>query len=148
MNATGNFELKELLYLGIILAPLVLVYLAGFIWALTTWARHPRVSLLAALGMGLMTLLTVVWPFVRMMLLNWWFSRSTSNGSFESTLVVHQVLGFVHSVVYAGLMVLVLFAIFSSRRSSEMRWPEADQQPAEHPVARPPADAFQERRPS
>jgi hypothetical protein len=114
---------------------------------LTTWARHPRVSLLAALGLGLLTVWTVVWPFLRMILLNWWLNRSTSSADFDSVLAVQQVLGVVHSVVYAGLMVLVLFAIFSSRRPGEQRWPEADSQPGEKPVAAPPSDAFEQRRP-
>ncbi|HEX2981504.1 MAG TPA: hypothetical protein VHO48_14650 [Anaerolineaceae bacterium] len=46
--------------LGLIpVVPLALVWLAGIVYAAVTWKRHPRVSLLAVLGLIIMALATL-----------------------------------------------------------------------------------------
>jgi hypothetical protein len=106
-------------------SPLLFVYFAGVVWALLTWSRHPGVSLLAALGLAILALTGIVWPFLYQIVPALYPADAVTgpSGLDEEPrgIVVFKLLGLVHSVVDAGAMLLVIFAVFSSRRPAE-RW--------------------------
>ena len=83
-------------------------------------------SLLAALGLALLAFTAVLWPFVYQIVPDW-YARSSS-GSFGDYEWIYEAIGFCHSVVDGSIMMLVLFAIFSSRRQPE-RWAPAAEVP-------------------
>jgi hypothetical protein len=98
-------------------SPLLIAYTVGAVLILTRWGRHPKVSLLAFLGVVILTLLALVrsadlyyvWLFF---------------GPFLSVVVIH--------VVEAGAFLLLLAAALSGReqapppsgawRPEEERW--------------------------
>lgn len=115
----SSFDLEEGIISVIVESPLLLVYLVGIVWAAVSWSRHPMVSLLAGLGMGLLAFTALVWEFFRQLATDLYYSRATS--SFDDPDVVFNAFCFLRALVNAGLWLLVLFAIFIGRKQPE-RW--------------------------
>jgi hypothetical protein len=128
VGGMGGVDLREALNWALLDSPLVFVYLAGVVWALLTWPRHPAVSLLAALGLGLLAFTAVVWPFLYTIVPSLYYGNSPTSSLDDPTwsdepgaFGIFKLLSLLHSMVDAAAMLLVILALFLWRRPVE-RW--------------------------
>jgi hypothetical protein len=91
--------------------PVLAVWVAGIILALTRWKRHPKVSLLTVLALGGQLILFVVNAG-----LNVYASRRLF-GAWNSDQIstFYAVKSIITSLIEAGLWVMLLYAIFGLR---------------------------------
>ena len=105
-------------YLGTIVtvfAPRILVlfaYLAGLIFAIVRRDKHPRISLLAGISFGVLTVMTVLDAVISLLPL---FSRDVIDLSISQIGMIMSVYRFVAAFLEAGAIVLLIFAIFGGR---------------------------------
>jgi len=97
-----------------VMSPGFLVELVGVILALVWWRRHPRVSLLTVLALGLILLLGVGGLFVFV----WLPDHLRQRGwTFEQTTALLPVIMLARNVLGALAFTPLLFAIFIDRSS-------------------------------
>ena len=91
--------------------PVMIVMAVGVILAIARWKRHPKISLLALLGLGGQMIL-----FVISMALNFYAGRFLfSTWTSEQITTFYTMKYIVTSLIEAGLWVLIVMAIFSMR---------------------------------
>jgi hypothetical protein len=104
------WRMEELAVLSVIvLFAMVIIWVIGFVLALSRWRRHPRVSLFALLAFGMM----LVNSFQRLLLppiINYYGWTADQMGPFFFT-VIGLITGLTSAVAWA----LVLCAIFGWR---------------------------------
>jgi hypothetical protein len=99
----------------VMMSPGFLVDLVGAILALVWWRRHPRVSLLTLLAIGLGVSVAIggsflfAWLPAHLILERGW--------SFEQTIALYPVIGLIRSALGALAFALLLSAIFTDRSS-------------------------------
>jgi len=92
--------------------PTVLVLLAGLIFAIVRREKHPRISLLAGIYFGLSILMSVIGVLVSLMPI---LSRDLLDISVSQIGVLMSAYGIFAGFMNAGLVVLLIFAIFGGR---------------------------------
>jgi hypothetical protein len=92
--------------------PTVLALLVGLIIAISRRETHPRVSLLAGLYFGLSILMSVIGALVTLLPM---FSREMFGSSITQIGTLMSVYGFFAAFVNAGLVILLIYAIFGGR---------------------------------
>lgn len=105
----GRFVGLELCLLQ---SPVTLVWLGGIVLAIVSWRRHPRVSLLAAIAMGLLLVSSVVGN-----LANAWLPLGLhrQGRNLVAFGLAGSAISFLRSLFTAGVWVLLLAAIFGWR---------------------------------
>jgi len=90
--------------------PLILVLLGGLLFAIARWKRHPRVSLLALIGLGFylveIFVVTAVYYFLPALLERAGFPQSSG---------LFTVIQVVDDIVYAGILILLIGAALGQR---------------------------------
>ena len=100
--------------------PVLLVWVAGAALALAHWRRHPRVSLLTLVGLGILMTNALVGTFLSV-----WLpmtARQEWGMSIQRMGYVLATVGFARSLIGAAGWSLVLAAIFTGR--DPHAWPE------------------------
>jgi len=93
--------------------PVLIALLIGIILCFTHWKRYPKPSLLAFLGLllfmilTLINVLTVYLPY---------FLQSTFNLTYSAMAPIQTGVGIISSILHAVGYVLLIAAIFSSRK--------------------------------
>src|SRR5262249_12834720 len=96
------------------MSPVLVVDLVGVILALVRWRRHPRVSLLTLLAIGLFVSVGVGGSFV----FAWLPDHLKQRGwTFEEIIVLYPVMNLIGSALGAVAYGLLLGAIFAGRSS-------------------------------
>jgi hypothetical protein len=99
----------------VVMSPLFVVDLVGVILALVWWRRHPRVSLLTLLAIGLLASAAVGGSF----LFAWLPYHLEQRGwSFGQTSALYPVMALIRSALGAVAYALLLSAIFAGRSST------------------------------
>ena len=94
-------------------SPVLIVLLIGIILCFTHWKRYPKPALLAFLGLLLLmvltflNVLTVYLPF---------FLQSNFNMKYSAMAPIQTGVGIISSILHAIGYVLLIVAIFSSRK--------------------------------
>lgn len=96
-------------------APLLLVLVAGMVYALATWNRHRTVSLLAFLGSLLMLVYQVGFPYWTTMMFNRMNQQGTSMTQIARAM---NSLGIISSLVLGVSVALLLGAAFGWRKTA------------------------------
>ena len=90
--------------------PLILVLLGGLLFAIVRWKRHPRVSLLASIGLGFyiveIFVVSAAYYFLPAFLERAGFSQSSS---------LFTVIQVVDDIIYSGILILLVAAALSQR---------------------------------
>jgi hypothetical protein len=96
----------------VVMSPGFLVDVVGIILALVWWRRHPRVSLLTLLAIGLGVSVAIGGSF----LLTWLPGHLEQRGwTFAQTGALYPVIGFIRSAIGAVAFALLLSAVFTDR---------------------------------
>ena len=121
--STRNEFLRYLIGYGTYL-PVVVIWIVGVIVSLTRWKRHPKISMLALIG-----LLGFLVMFLLNMIVNIWasqtFYKSGDSWTPDQVETFYTVKGIITSLIDAGLWALVVSAIFA-RRGEPSRLPQAN----------------------
>lgn len=93
--------------------PVLLLLLAGILFAIIRWKRHPKVSVLTVLGLGLFLLQSLAFTFVyfflpRLQERAGWSPRNTNN--------LYTVVEVCQDMFYSIVIVLLVGAAFSQRK--------------------------------
>src|ERR1044071_9023230 len=100
-------------------APSLISMLACLVFALSRWKRYPKVSLVVALGLGLMVLHVIVFLFVYDFVPPL-FLRGTTYQTFEQTARTRQILFFVLALIsnffFAIGLGTLLVGVFMNRK--------------------------------
>lgn len=103
----GIFEIGNLA----LMLPIYLVWLAGLIWAVASWKKHPKVSLLATLGLAMFLIQAIVSGLTGP-LLQRWIARTFALRAFAALLAVRGIFAVVLQLLG---WVLLLAAVFIER---------------------------------
>jgi MFS family permease len=99
-----------------LMSPGFVVDLVGVILALVRWRRHPRVSLLTLLAIGLFVSVAVGGSF----LFAWLPDHLKQRGwKFEEIMVLYPVMALIRNALFAVGYALLLVAIFAGRSSKD-----------------------------
>ena len=106
-------EASSYLLRGLLLrTPTLILFLAGVLFAISFWKRHPKASLLTLLGLCIWQLESFTFMFVYYKLPDW----LRENGwSYESMDKVYLTLNLVQDVVYSMMLILLVAAAYSQR---------------------------------
>lgn len=95
--------------------PLLIILIAAIIFAIVRWRRHPSVSLMAVIGLGLyvgkvflFTALSYSVPKIRVSMN---LSSAIANHLFEA-------LNFLNNLVWAAILIFLVAAAFTGRNSN------------------------------
>ena len=93
--------------------PMLAIFVVGIVVALVLWSKHPKVSALAMLGLGILLLNSIGMSIVQSLLIA---SQNKGGGmSAEAFSRTMQVVGLVRAVIGAGGFVVLIWAIFADR---------------------------------
>jgi len=95
--------------------PMLLVLLGGIIFSIVRWKRHPRVSLMTILGLGLFLVEFFVYAAALYLMPS---LREATHLSFNSFNNVYIVLYVLDDFAYAALIILLVAAALTGRRSA------------------------------
>ena len=98
--------------------PLLLVWLTGMVLAIIFWKRHPRVSLLALIGLAGLFIATVLGSLITLWL-PWLYDQTGFAGGMEKFALLMNIKTIAGSLISAGLWVLVIAAIFGWRKKPD-----------------------------
>ena len=92
--------------------PLMLVWVAGIVFAVMYWKKHPRASLYTTIACSVELIQSVVWVPLSVML-----PQMVSQGRLPASQMglVFGIVGAADGVISVGAWVLVLLAIFGRR---------------------------------
>ncbi|HBI41562.1 MAG TPA: hypothetical protein DDY78_01735 [Planctomycetales bacterium] len=123
---SSNFPAFEFLMVNAARIPLFIVYIVGFVLALTTWRRHPRASLLSLIAFVLFFL-----AYLLAAGLNWYVLSMHSGMAAGLWLTAGN---FVFTVIIVVAWGLILFALFA-RRPGQPDWSadERERYPRQYP---------------
>jgi hypothetical protein len=107
---------------------LVAVWAAGILVAALRWRRHPRVSLLAILGVGMLAFFTILGWVFSLLLPHLYHLLAALRLSEGYAVFIYSILG---TLINAVAMSLILAAIFTGRDPA-----------AKLPAAKPPTESF------
>ena len=96
--------------------PVLVVMIGGIIFAVSNWQKHPRVSRLTAIALGLLVALNLVGTVLAFWLPITIYMETNSGTALGLTLTI---IGFVESLIAAGAWVLLLMAVFKGRSEIE-----------------------------
>jgi hypothetical protein len=100
----------------VLMSPVLVVDLVGVSLALVWWRRHPRVSLLTLLAIGLLVSVAVGGSFV----FAWLPDHLQQRGwKFEEIIVLYPVMALIRNALGAMAYALLLGAIFAGRSSKD-----------------------------
>jgi len=102
-----------LLYLVLRRAVLLLVVLAGIVFAFARWKRHPRVSLMTVLGLGIYLIDAFAFALLFHYLPRFFDSLKLTS---QNISILDSVLQVCDDFVYAAVLILLVAAAFSQRR--------------------------------
>jgi hypothetical protein len=115
--------------------PIALVWLVGAIIAVTTWKRHPNVSLLALLGCLILLFATVAGSAGQFWIVNQQVAAGWPGGQMSLWL---SAIGFVRSGLGVIGYILLLCAVFSGRGWTGRRYTPGPVDVSLHPPPRDP----------
>ena len=93
--------------------PLLLVWLTGLSLALIFWKRHPRVSLITVIAIGVFLVITPVEVFLNLWLPLYFDHQGMG---FQQIALIYNLKAILQAIISAGLWTLVLAAIFGWRK--------------------------------
>lgn len=102
----------------LLLLPLVIIWIVGIVIAITSWRKHPQISLYAVIGLGLLLLRGLfvtganVWLPISM------YERGMAVGRIG---VITTMVGVLSALVASVGWVLILLAIFRYRTDRPVR---------------------------
>ncbi len=94
-------------------SPVILVVIAGLIFALVRWKRHPRVSLMTSLALFLYLVRLLLFTTFNYYLPN--LFAGVFHASDEGVSWAYTVLFFFEDLAFAGILILLVAAAFSQR---------------------------------
>jgi hypothetical protein len=98
--------------------PVLLVWLVGLVLAIVYWKRHPRVSLLALIGLAGLFIANVLGSLVSL-----WLplivEQTGLPGGMQQYALINAIRTIAGSLISAVFWVLVIAAIFGGRRKPE-----------------------------
>ena len=97
--------------------PLYLVFIAGVILSIVYWQKHPKVSLWALIGFGIMILLNIISPFIENLIIR---LPETHGYAHDQIGKFFAVYGIIYSIIETTALVLVLFAVFGDRQKKQL----------------------------
>lgn len=97
-------------------SPTLLAMLACAFFALSRWKRHPKVSLVVAISLGLMVLHAIIFMFVYELVPPLFISSASYESANASRRVVFLVLGLISNTTAAVAYAILLVGIFMQRR--------------------------------
>ena len=100
-------------------APSLIVLLVGIVFALTRWKRFPKVSLMVAIGLGLLLLQVILFLFVYDLVPPLFLNDALNRGieQYNSTRrIVFLILGLIYNIVAALGFAILLAAVFMKRK--------------------------------
>jgi hypothetical protein len=107
----------DISYLLLRRLPIILMALAGILIAIVRWKRHPKVSLLAVLGMGLFLLESLTFMFVY-----YFLPRFVERGwTFGSVTTLYALAQACQDFLFAAVIILLVVAAFSQREPPASR---------------------------
>src|SRR5262245_47235361 len=92
--------------------PLILVWIVGLIYSVSTWRSHPRVSLLMSIGLVILLVNALVGTFLLVVLPRTLISEGRSSANIG---VIFGTIGLARSLMNAVAWGLCLWACFSPR---------------------------------
>lgn len=92
--------------------PVLAVMIGGIIFAVLNWQKHPRVSRLTVIALGVLLALNVVGTFLSFWLPITVYRDTNSSQALGLTLAITS---FVQALIAAGAWVLLLMAVFRGR---------------------------------
>jgi hypothetical protein len=101
-----------LLYLLVKKSILLLLVLGGMGFAIARWKRHPRVSLMTVLALGLYLLETLTFAVLYYMLPNFFYSLKLTAQNIST---LESVLQIIDDFAYAAVLILLVSAAFTER---------------------------------
>lgn len=101
-----------LLYLFLKKSLLLLLVLGGIGFAIARWKRHPRVSLMTVLAMGLYLLETFTFAILYYWLPNFFYSLKLTAQNIST---LDSVLQVIDDFAYAVVLILLVAAAFTGR---------------------------------
>jgi len=100
-----------ILYLLLERLPIILLALVGILIAAARWKRHPKVSLLTTVGLGLFLLESLTFMF-----LYYFLPRLVNRGwAYGSINHLYTVAPLCQDFLFAGVIILLVVAAFSQR---------------------------------
>jgi len=106
-------DFESFLFLLLRKTPLILVLVGGLVFTLVRWKRHPRVSLLTLIGLLLYLLEIFVFAIVYNLL-----PSVVQRINLSMSGSIYTVIQLVDDFVYAGILILLIGAALSQRRSN------------------------------
>lgn len=103
-----------LFYLVLRRVVLLLVVLAGIGFAFARWKRHPRISLMTVLGLGLYLIDSFAFAFLYHYLPRFFNTLKVTS---QNISILDSVLGVCDDFVYAAVLILLVAAAFSQRHT-------------------------------
>ena len=101
-----------LLYLLVKKSILLLLVLGGMGFAIARWKRHPRVSLMTVLALGLYLLETLTFAVLYHVLPNFFYSLKLTAQNIST---LESVLQIIDDFAYAAVLILLVSAAFTER---------------------------------
>lgn len=105
-------EASYLLRSLLLRTPTLILFMAGVLFAITFWKRHPKVSLMTLLGLCLWQIQSFTFMFVYYKLPDW---LQANNWSYDSRDKVYLALNLTQDLVYSLMLILLVAAAFSQR---------------------------------
>ena len=126
MNTSSNYEwLQAVFYALAPQIPLYLIYLVGIIVALVYLKRHPRVSFLTIISIGISLLAGIIVTVVQVLLPSYLIRQGSSA---QSLGYYFFGLGIISNLIHVVTFGLLLIAIFTGRSARPNFPPPAPQQ--------------------
>lgn len=106
----------------VIQIPIFVILIVGIVLAISRWERHPQVSLLALIGLGILLLQRLVGGF-----LNVWLPMRMTTGTMSVTsmgwlMSARNLISALLAAVAYGLIVTAIFRGRNSGAESEPSW--------------------------
>jgi hypothetical protein len=110
-------ELSYLLRSLLLRTPTLLLFVAGVVFALIRWKRHPKVSLLTLLGLCIWQLASFTFMFINNRLPTWLRENGWTS---ESQIKVYFAINLTHDLLYSVMLVLLVAAALSQRGQNKL----------------------------
>lgn len=104
-----------LFYLLLKRSLLLILLVGGTGFAIARWKRHPRVSLMTALALGLYLIETSLFSILYHVLPRYLFDLRFSADTME---IIDSVMQLADDFLYAAVLILLVVAAFTGRRES------------------------------
>ena len=94
-------------------SPMLLVVLAGILFSIVRWRRHPKASLLTLIALGFYLI-----KFCAYTVFNYWIPmlRESMHWSYATAINLYTVLTVFNNIAFAAVLVILVAAAFANRQ--------------------------------